>query len=77
MLRMAAWIREKYQLIIVVTVFLGLALELWSTAPGKAILPYSQALTFLMILFISLTITLRQFALVARQPGAVTAGLWP
>jgi predicted Na+-dependent transporter len=72
---MAAWIREKYQVIIVVTVFLGLVLGLWTTAPGQAILPYSQALTFLMILFISLTIMPRQFALVARQPGAVAAGL--
>jgi hypothetical protein len=61
----AAWICEKYQVIIVVTVLLGLALGLWTTAPGQAILPYSQALTFLMILFISLTIC----TVLRIQPG--------
>jgi len=71
----AEFVRTHYQTIILVTVVVGLALGLWTTAPGKAIQPYSAALTFLMILFISLTITPRQFALVVRQPGAVLAGL--
>ena len=75
MLRFAEFVRKNYQTIIIVTVIVGLLLGLSTTAPGKAIQPYSQALTFLMILFISLTITPRQFALVARQPGAVAAGL--
>ncbi|MGQ9553721.1 MAG: bile acid:sodium symporter family protein [Anaerolineae bacterium] len=75
MIRFAEFVRKNYQTIIIATVIVGLMLGLWTTAPGKAIQSYSQALTFLMILFISLTITPRQFALVARQPGAVAAGL--
>lgn len=74
-LAVAEFVRSHYQAIIILTVVVGLALGLWTTAPGKAIQPYSQALTFLMIFFISLTITPRQFALVARQPAAVAAGL--
>lgn len=75
MLRFAEFIRKNYQTIIIATVIVGLLLGLWTTAPGKVIQSYSQALTFLMILFISLTITPRQFALVVRQPAAVAAGL--
>jgi len=75
MTQFAEFIRKNYQTIILVTVVVGLLLGLWTTAPGKAIQRYSQVLTFLMILFISLTITPRQFALVVRQPGAVLAGL--
>jgi len=75
MMRFAEFVRKNYQTIIISTVVVGLLLGLWTSAPGKAIQPYSQALTFLMILFISLTITPRQFALVARQPGAIMAGL--
>lgn len=72
---LAEFVRSHYQAIIIVTVVVGLALGLWTTAPGKAIQPYSQALTFMMIFFISLTIAPRQFALVTRQPGGVVAGL--
>lgn len=75
MLRVAELIRKNYQAIIITAVIVGLALGLWTTAPGRALQRYSQGLTFLMILFISLTITPRQFALVARQPTAVVAGL--
>jgi predicted Na+-dependent transporter len=75
MLRFAEFVRKNYQTIIIATVIVGLLLGLWTSAPGKALQPYSKALTFLMILFISLTITPRQFALVARQPGAVITGL--
>ncbi len=71
----AEYIRKHYQIIILIAVALGLALGVVTTLPGKALQSYSQALTFLMILFISLTITPRQFLLVARQPGAVLAGL--
>ncbi|MGQ9561301.1 MAG: hypothetical protein ACUVWA_12395 [Candidatus Oleimicrobiaceae bacterium] len=56
-------------------VVVGLLLGLWTTAPGKAVQRYSQALTFLMILFISFTLTPREFALVVRQPVTVIAGV--
>ena len=75
MLRFAEFIRKNYQVIITATVIVGLILGFWTTSPGKAVQGYSQALTFLMILFISLTITPHQFALVRRQPVAVVAGL--
>ncbi len=69
-MRFAEFIRKNYQIIITATVIVGLLLGLWTTSPGKAVQGYSQALTLVMILFISLTITPRQFALVARQPAA-------
>lgn len=75
LLSFAEWVRRHYQAIIIVTVVVGLLLGLWTTVPGRALQPYTQALTFTMILFISLTITPRQFALVTRQPAAVVAGL--
>ncbi len=75
MLRFAESIRKNYQTLIITTVIVGLLLGLWTTAPGQALQHYSKALTFLMILFISFTITPRQFASVSRQPVAVIAGL--
>lgn len=75
MLRFAEFIRKNYQTIIIVTVVVGLLLGLWTTAPGKAVQRYSQVLTFLMILFISFTLTPREFALVVRQPVAVITGV--
>ena len=75
LLGFAEFVRRHYQAIIIATVALGLALGVWTTAPGQALQPYTQALTFLMILFISFTLTPRQFALVARQPVAVVAGV--
>ena len=75
LLRFAEWIRQHYQSIIIAALVLGLVLGLFTTAPGRALQPYSQALTFLMILFISFAITPRQFGSVAKQPGAVLAGL--
>ena len=68
------WVRAQYQVIILATVIVALALGLWTTAPGKVLQSYSQGLTFLMIFFISLTITPRQFVQVTRQPTAVLAG---
>lgn len=75
LLALADFIRQKYQVIIIATVVIGLGMGLWTTTPGQVLQEYSTTLTFLMILFISLTITPRQFAAVARQPGAVAAGL--
>lgn len=75
LIKSSEFVRKHYQLIIISAVAAGLLLGIWSTAPGKAIQGYSQALTFLMILFISLTISPRQFVQVTRQPWAVTAGL--
>jgi len=75
LLSFAEFIRKQYQSIIIGAVALGLLLGIWTSAPGKALQSYSQALTFLMILFISLTITPRQFALVSRQPLPILAGL--
>lgn len=75
MLTFAEYVRKQYQTIILIAVAIGLALGFFTTTPGKALQTYSQALTFLMILFISLTITPRQFLLVSKQPGAVLAGL--
>jgi predicted Na+-dependent transporter len=74
-MRFAEFVRKNYQIIITATVIVGLLLGLWTTSPGKALQAYSQVLTFLMILFISLTIHPRQFALVVRQPFPVLAGL--
>lgn len=71
----AEYIRKHYQTIILIAVLLGMALGFFTTQPGQTIQGYSQGLTFLMILFISLTISPRQFALVTRQPAAVVAGL--
>lgn len=75
MVRFSEYVRRHYQAIILLAVAAGLLLGVWSTAPGRMIQNYSQALTFLMILFISLTITPRQFVQVTRQPWAVVAGL--
>lgn len=75
MVKFSEFVRKHYQAIILLAVAAGLLLGVWSTAPGKAIQSYSQALTFLMILFISLTITPRQFVQVTRQPWAVIVGL--
>ena len=75
LLSFAEGVRKHYQAIIVITVVVGLLLGLWTTMPGRALQGYTQALTFLMILFTSFTITPRQFALVTRQPIAVTVGL--
>lgn len=74
-MRFAEFVRKNYQVIITTTVIVGLLLGLWTTAPGQALQRYSKPLTFLMILFISFTLTPRQFAQVARQPVAVMAGL--
>jgi len=74
-LTFAEFIRKQYQSIIISAVVLGLLLGWWTSSPGKALQAYSQVLTFLMILFISLTIHPRQFALVVRQPFPVLAGL--
>lgn len=71
----AEFVRVRYPAIIFATVGVGLGLGFWTTAPGLALQPYSQTLTFLMVLFISLTITPRQFIQVSRQPGSVAAGL--
>jgi len=68
MVRFAEFIRKNYQTIIIVTAIIGLLLGLWTTAPGKAVQRYSQVLTFLMILFISLTITPRQFVRGSSPP---------
>jgi len=75
LLAFAEFIRKQYQSIIIGAVVLGLLLGMWTSSPGKALQSYSQALTFLMILFISLTITPHQFALVSRQPLPILAGL--
>lgn len=75
MINFSEFIRKHYQTIIFLAVAVGLLLGMWSTAPGRMIQNSSQALTFLMILFISLTISPRQFVQVARQPWAVIAGL--
>ncbi len=75
LLGLAEFVRKHYQVIIIATVVVGLALGFATTAPGKALQPGTQTLTFLMILFISFTITPRQFALVARQPAGVLAGM--
>jgi predicted Na+-dependent transporter len=75
LLSYAEFVRKQYQIIIITAVALGLVLGLWTSVPGKFLQNYAQALTFLMILFISLTITPRQFALVVRQPFPVLTGL--
>lgn len=75
LLQFAEFIRVNYQTIIILTVVVGLGLGLWTTTPGRILQNGAQILTFSMIFFISLTITPRQFALVARQPIAVLTGL--
>jgi len=75
LLAYAEFVRKQYQVIIITVVMFGLLLGLWTSAPGRLLQNYAQALTFLMILFISLTITPHQFALVARQPFPVLIGL--
>jgi predicted Na+-dependent transporter len=75
LLALAEFVRKQYQVIIIAAVVLGLLLGWWTSVPGKALQTYAQSLTFLMILFISLTITPRQFSQVARQPFPVLAGL--
>lgn len=75
LLALAEWVRKQYQAIIIAAVALGLVLGFWTTAPGKFLQEYSQLLTFLMIFFISLTITPQQFSAVRRQPLAVFGGL--
>jgi predicted Na+-dependent transporter len=75
MLRFAEFVRKNYQLIIVLAMALGLVLGVFTTEPGRLLQRYSQLWTFLMVLFISLTITPRQFRSVGQQPGAILAGL--
>lgn len=75
MRQFADFIRKHYQTVIIATVIVALLLGLWTTVPGKAVQRFSKTLTFLMILFISFTLSPRQFALVARQPGSVIAGV--
>ena len=75
LLTIAEWVRKQYQTIIIIAVVLGLVLGIWTAAPGKFLQNYSQVLTFLMIFFISLTITPKQFVTVRRQPMAVLSGL--
>jgi len=75
LLACAEFIRAHYQTIIIATVVVALPLGLWTVAPGKVLQSYSRELTFLMILFISATITPQQFALVARRPAAIAVGL--
>lgn len=71
----AEWIRRHYQSVILITLLIGLLLGSVTTAPGRALQPASQALTFLMILLISLAITPRQLGMVTQQPGVVMVGL--
>ena len=71
----AEWVRAQYQTIILATVVIALGLGLVTTTPGQVLQTGSQGLTFLMIFFISLTITPRQFTQVARQPRAVLIGV--
>ncbi len=73
--RAAEWVRRHYQAIILTALVVGFATGAATTAPGRALQPYTQALTFFMILFISFTITPRQFLTVSRQPWPVLAGL--
>jgi len=75
LLSLAELVRKRYPTIIITTVVFGLLLGLKTTAPGRALQAYSQWITFLMILFISFTITPRQFLQVSKQPGAVATGL--
>jgi len=75
LLRFAEFVRTRYQSIILAAVIIGLGLGVWTTTPGRILQGVTQPLTFLMILFISFTITPRQFGLVVRQPGGVIAGL--
>lgn len=75
LLLITEWVRRQYQALIIIAVALGLVLGIWTAEPGKLLQGYSQALTFLMIFFISLTITPQQFASVRRQPLAVLGGL--
>ncbi|MGC8878254.1 MAG: bile acid:sodium symporter family protein [Anaerolineae bacterium] len=75
LLRFAEFVRAHYQSIILAAVAIGLGSGIWTTAPGRVLQGVTQPLTFLMILFISFTITPHQFGLVVRQPGGVLAGL--
>ena len=75
MLRAAEWVRRHYQAIILTALVIGFAAGAVTTAPGRTLQPYTQTLTFFMILFISYTITPRQFLTVSRQPWPVLAGL--
>lgn len=75
LLSLAEWVPKQYQTIIIFSVVLGLLLGIWTSAPGRFLQEFSQALTFLMILFISLTITPKQFSAIRRQPLAVISGL--
>lgn len=72
---LAEWVRKHYQTIIIFSVISGLLLGVWTSAPGRVLQSFSQVLTFLMILFISLTITPKQFSAIRRQPLAVISGL--
>jgi predicted Na+-dependent transporter len=71
----AEGVRTHYQVVIVASVAVGLLLGVWTTTPGRALQAGAPVLTFLMILFASVTITPRQLALVVRQPAAVATGL--
>lgn len=75
LLQPAEWVRRHYQAIIISALVLGFAAGAVTTGPGRALQPYTQTLTFLMILFISVTITPHQFLAVSRQPWAVLVGL--
>lgn len=73
--RGAAFVRAHYQAIIIIAVVAGLVSGMWDTTSGRLIQQAAPALTFLMILSISLTITPGQLVLVTRRPWVVIAGL--
>ena len=75
MLCAAEWVRRHYQAIILTALVIGFAAGAVTTVPERTLQPYTQTLTFFMLLFISYTITPRQFLTVSRQPWPVLAGL--
>jgi len=75
LLAIAETIRREYQLIVLVSVIVGLGSGLLTTAPGDALQTAANPIMFLMIFSISLSITPRQFIMVIYQPAAVLAGL--
>jgi len=71
----ARFIREQYQLIIIVTVIGALILGNWSTSAGEFLRAQTSILMFLMIYFMSFTIVPRQFKLIIRKPAGMVMGL--
>jgi predicted Na+-dependent transporter len=69
------WVKKHYFIILLSSLLGGLLTGIWTVTPGEIIAGHSTAITFLMILVISLTITPQQFVQAFHHPKAIFISL--